>query len=494
MKKSSFTLSTIGLASVLFLAKSAQAQSAPDPAAAPESPAFQPTPPAVVPPTPQASSVTAPAEARVVAPHDPAIATPPEPAKEEKPAEPFSETDHTWAQGVNRQKESVLDGKYFTGSVTIDANYNYSFHRPIDHTNTGSTATFREGELNLSYIEVGGDFHHPSGARARLMLQYGTRATGIPRNDNTPLRGQFDLYTALRFVTEGYAGYHWDKLHGINVDVGIFKSYVGLLSYNNFENWNYQPSYTSDNTPWFFTGIRAQIFPSSRLKIEGWLINGWQTYGMFNEAPGIGAQVEWRPEDWIRVLGSAYVGWDTPNAPGRIRFHTDDSIMVRYFNNPHGFFSKGAISLTQDLGFESGDGVTPFGGGGGPAQNFISGMLYHRLWFDDDHFGLTVGGGYIHNPGRYLALLPTGAGVLTQNPGDPFDAWDASVALQYMPGPFNTFGIELVRRVASEPYFAGHGGVTSPNGWNAPIGDPSGFVADLQKSETRIILSHIFRM
>ena len=84
--------------------------------------------------------------------------------------------------------------------------------------------------------------------------------------------------------------------------------------------------------------------------------------------------------------------------------------------------------------------------------------------------------------------------MLTQNPGDAFDAWDISTNLQYMPTQFNTWGIELVHREATQPYFSGRGGLTSPNGWGAPIGDPSGFVADLQKHETRIILSHIFRM
>ena len=152
-------------------------------------------------------------------------------------AEPFAWADFSWVQGNNRQKEPLLASKYFTGSITIDVNYNYSFNRPVDHTNSGSTATFRSNEFNLSYIEAGGEFSEPkSGARAKLMLQFGSRATGIPRNDNTPLRGQYDLYNALRYVTEGYAGIHLRKMHGINIDLGIFKSYVGLNSYNNFEN------------------------------------------------------------------------------------------------------------------------------------------------------------------------------------------------------------------------------------------------------------------
>lgn len=412
-------------------------------------------------------------------------------------SEPFAWGDFTWVQGNNRQNKSLLDTRYFTGSVTIDCNYNYSFNRPVDHTNSGSTATFRSNEFNLSYIEAGGEFHEPrTGARAKLMLQFGTRATGIPRNDNTPLRGQYDLYNALRYVTEAYAGIHLNKMHGINIDAGIFKSYVGLLSYNNFENWNYQPSYTSDNTPWFFTGARVQMFPSDKLKLELWLVNGWQTYGMFNEMPGIGYQIMWRPKEKLSVLSSSYVGWDTPNEKKRLRFHTDNSVVLRYYNRPaNNFISKAAISVTGDLGFENGAGVKPFNGDSiTPAQHFLSGMIYNRFWFGKkQQLAFTIGGGYINNPGRYLALLPAGNAVLTQNPGDAFEGWDASACFQYMPNDYLTFGVEFVTRHTSVPYFSGKGGVTSPNGWNPPIGNPSGYTADLVKNENRLIFSSIFR-
>ncbi|MBI5326145.1 MAG: outer membrane beta-barrel protein, partial [Ignavibacteriae bacterium] len=188
---------------------------------------------------------------------------------ESSSSEPFAWGDFTWLQGNNRIHKPLLDSKYFTGDITMDMNFNFNFNHPIDHTNSGSTATFRSDEFSVSYIEAGGDFHDPeSGARARLMLQFGARSTGVPRNDATPLRGQFDLYTALRYVTEGYVGMHFNSWHGINVDVGIFKSYVGLMGYNNFENWNYQNSFTSDNTPWFFTGVRVQTFPTDKLKLE----------------------------------------------------------------------------------------------------------------------------------------------------------------------------------------------------------------------------------
>jgi hypothetical protein len=424
------------------------------------------------------------------------LVTPAQAQSDSVRSEPFAWGDFTWVQGSNRQHGTLLKSKYFTGGVTMDLNYNHNFNRPIDHTNSGSTATFRSNELNLSYLEAGGELYDPAtGVRAKLMLQFGTRATGIPRNDNTPLRGQYDLYTALRYVTEAYAGVHVNKMHGINIDVGLFKSYVGLLSYNNFENWNYQPSFTSDNTPWFFSGIRVQAFPTDRLKLELWLVNGWQTYGMFNEAPGVGTQLQWRPHEWISILASAYGGYDTPNTPDRFRFHSDNSVVVRYRNKAPGLVPKAAFSITADIGFENGGGVVPFGGDSTrPAQHFLSGMVYHRVWLgQQEKWGWTIGGGYINNPGRYLALLPPGNGVLTQNPGDPFEGWDASTCVQYMPNELMTIGVEYVTRHTDVPYFSGRGGVTSPNGWNAPIGDPTGYTADLVTDEDRIILSLIVR-
>jgi len=52
-----------------------------------------------------------------------------------------------------------------------------------------------------------------------------------------------------------------------NVDAGI-SCRTSAVSYYQFDNWAYQPSYVSSNTPWFFNGVRVQIFPTEHLKIE----------------------------------------------------------------------------------------------------------------------------------------------------------------------------------------------------------------------------------
>lgn len=425
--------------------------------------------------------------------------------------EPFSFADFTWLNGNARTKDTPYATSFFTPEIRADVDYVYDFNHPADDTIGGSSEVFRSNEVHVTQLGVGGDFHFDN-VRARLMTQFGLYSQTTPRNDASPARGQWNLDNAYRYISEAYGGYHFNVLHGVNVDAGIFMSYIGLFSYYQFDNWAYQPSYVSSNTPWFFNGVRVQIFPTEHLKIEPWFVNGWQSYGRFNNRPGFGMQILWRPNGWFSILGNQYVlGEDAAGAPGRVRYHTDDSVEVKYYEDQENFLSKAAFSLTGDMGCEHGGGVscdTNHGTGANfhPKQSFLGIMLYNRLWFDKDKFGLTVGGGKINNPGRYLVLLPpingatatSGTPYFTENPGDPFKAWDASGTFDYMPSQYITFRWEFDHRAANVPYFSGPGGVTPTNCPTAPIvenicGSPGalvpGFTPDLKKIENRIDLA-----
>jgi hypothetical protein len=222
--------------------------------------------------------------------HQPAPPAPKEPAK----SEPFAFADWTWLNGNPRTKTPTFDSKFFTPEIRADVDYIYDLNHPKDDTIGGSSEVFRSSEVQVTQLGVGGDFHDDN-VRARVMTQFGMYSFTTPRNDASPSRGQWNLDGAYRYLSEAYGGYHFNKLHGINVDAGIFMSYIGLFSYYNFDNWAYQPSYVSSNTPWFFNGVRLQIFPTEKLKIEPWFINGWQSYGRFNGRPGLGGQIMWRP-------------------------------------------------------------------------------------------------------------------------------------------------------------------------------------------------------
>ena len=417
---------------------------------------------------------------------------------------PFAFADFTWLNGNSRTKDSPLDSKVFTGEFRADVSYIYDFNHPQDHTLSGTSESGRTGEFQVQQLGVGGDFHYGN-VRGRLMTQFGLYSTMTPRNDASPGRGQWNLADAYRYLSEAYGGYHFNVLHGINVDAGIFMSYVGLFSYYNFDNWAYQPSYVSSNTPWFFNGIRVQIFPTEKLKIEPWLVNGWQSYGVFNGRLGGGLQVLWRPNSAVSILSNSYLlGQDTLGAPHRTRYHSDDSIQVKYYDNPARLLDKAAFSLTLDAGCETGSGVSCFGDSKeGPKQAFLGGMLYSRLWFHKDLYAVTLGGGGITNPGRYLVLLPpingatafSGTPYFTLNPGDQFKAWDASTTFDYMPSQFVTFRFEYDHRAANVPYFAGADGITPPGGNVGAAGSlVPGFFPDLRKRENRFNLALLVKL
>jgi hypothetical protein len=396
------------------------------------------------------------------------------PAQRKAPkAEPFAFADFTWLNGNPRTKESPMDTKFFTPEIRADVDYIYDFNRPVDDTIGGSSEVFRAQEFQVTQLGVGGDFHYDN-VQARVMTQFGMYSATTPRNDASPGRGNWELDTAYRYISEAYGGYHFNVLHGVNVQAGIFMSYIGLFSYYNFDNWAYQPSYVSSNTPWFFNGMRVQIFPTEHLKIEPWLINGWQSYGRFDKRPGLGMQILWRPTGWLELLGNQYfLGEDTLGVPGRVRYHTDDSLEIKYYDRPDNALDKMAFSLTGDAGCEHGGGVScDTNSAKGPKQSFLGFMFYNRWWFDRDKFGLTLGGGKINNPGRYLVLLPpingatavSGTPYFTENPGQPFKAWDASATFDYMPSQYITFRWEIDHRAANVPYFTGRGGITPPGG------------------------------
>jgi hypothetical protein len=415
------------------------------------------------------------------------------PAKPE-PAVPFAYADWTWLNGNPRNKDVVWDSKFFSPEIRFDAHYISSFNNPKDDSLGGSTETFRSNEVQIEQISFGGDFHWDN-VRARVLTMAGMFGVTTPRNDASPGRGQWDLRGAYKYFSEANAGYHFNVNHGLNFDAGIFVSYIGLFSYYNFDNWAYQPSYVSSNTPWFFNGVRIQWFPTYKLKIEPWIINGWQSYGRLGSKPGLGGQILWRPTPWFSLVSNNYgMGEDTlgngDGQFGRSRIHTDNSIQVKYYDRPENFLDRIAFSLTGDLGCEYGGKGTGIGPQGqiiinntnchhntatSRKQTFAGWMAYNRFWFNKDRYGVTVGGGMMNNPGRYLTLLPpingadaiTGSPYFTQNPGDPFKAWDTSFTFDWMPQQYITFRSEYGYRHANVPYWSGHGGI-SPGVNTAP--------------------------
>jgi hypothetical protein len=440
---------------------------------------------------PQAAPAPAPAE-----PAPPEIG-----AQTTTKGEPFP-GDWTWLNSNGHATDSPMSTKYFTPEFRADANYILDYNHPIDDTMGGATESFRSDEWQLEQISIGGDIRI-NNVRGRILTMDGLFSTTTPRNDGSVNRGNWDLAGAYKYVSEAWGGYHWDVAHGLNVDAGIFVSYIGLFSYYNFDNWTYQPSFVSSNTPWFFNGLRIQYFPTSKLKIEPWIINGWQSYARFGSKPGLGGQILWRPSPNLDFVFNNYgLGEDDSTNLGRSRIHADYSAQLKVYDQPTKLLDKIAFTVTGDAGCEYGGGPISFstpdgalnpkglspekgttdtynGGvdchgskGGRPKQAFLGYMVYNRYWFKHDLWAVTLGGGVMNNPGRYLTLLPpingatavTGSPYYIENAGDRSQMHDGTITLDYMPSQFITFRLEEGYRYSDTPYWTGHGGITPPGG------------------------------
>jgi Putative beta-barrel porin-2, OmpL-like. bbp2/Carboxypeptidase regulatory-like domain len=464
---------------------------------------------------PALAAKDAPKPAAAPVPTIPEALQAPEPGPEVDTMTPFANVgDIGWLNGTTREKAPIFDTKFFTPEIRLDVNYLQSLNHPIDHTIDGSTEEFRSSEFQIEQVSVGGDFHW-NNVKARFLSMYGMFATTTPRNDASGEIGQWQLQEAYKYFSEANAGYHFDVNHGLNVDAGVFVSYIGLFSYYNFDNWTYQPSFVSSNTPWFFNGLRVQWFPTQNLKIEPWLINGWQSYAKFNRHPGFGGQILWIPNNNIKLVFNSYsVGQDNlpcqansnnglgttdvncqpqnggnPSAAAGsyagagppvnyanvTRVHEDDSLLVKYYDakgQGGNGVSKMAFSLTWDFGCEYGGGVHCTQGPN--KEEFLGVMLYDRTWFHNDLYAVTFGGGFMNNPGRYLALTPpingataaSGSPYFTQQPGQKLYQWDTQLNLQYMPSDWITWWTEATFRHSSVPYWSGSGGITPPGGNN----------------------------
>jgi len=453
-----------------------------------------------------------------VTPQEPAAAAAPAPpeisAERLTKAAPFP-GDWTWLNDNGHQVDSPMATKYFTPEFRADVNYTLDLNHPEDDSLGGSTETFRSDEFQLEQISIGGDLRLDN-VRGRILFMDGMFATTTVRNDASPNRGQWDLADAYKYVSEAWGGYHWDVAHGLNLDAGIFVSYIGLFSYYNFDNCTYQPSFVSSNTPWFFNGLRIQYFPTTKLKIEPWIINGWQSYARYNGHGGLGGQILWRPNPNTDVVFNNYgMGEDDAGYPGRSRVHADYSVQQRLYNNPKKYLDQIAWTITGDAGCEYGGGAAvgyynpkglspemgsadSYTGGvnchnsanGKPKQMFIGWMSYLRFWWDKNLFAMTLGGGQMNNPGRYLTLLPpidgataiSGSPYYTENAGDRAQMHDGTITLDYMPSQFITFRLESGYRYSDTPYWSGRRGITPPGGNNGSpaqyacaSGAPSGY-------------------
>lgn len=423
----------------------------------------------------------------------PIVATPPaavvEPAVS-KPLDasepPFGEYDYAWMNGSNPQPSSLLVMGPVTWSLYVDTYYAWQFWRPADHTIFPTTTAPRHDEISLNLAHVGIDVTGLDGPIGRLYLQYGSIVETIAGQDATTTRGFFLTNRLLQYVEQAAAGWHFHWMHGANAELGIFPSYIGLESYLPEENWSYTHAFISDATPYYFFGFRGQLFPSQRLKVEIWAVNGWQTFGQWHEGKSGGYLWNWRPTGWLSLVNSFYAGQEAKDDPSSVRLYTDNNVQVRYFQREHGFLRSMALSLVGDVGYEH-RGNAPSGAMGGMS------LAHHWEWTDRWKSSLR-GDLMIDETQAISPRFPVGS-VYPWMGTNPFVAAGVTATLDYWPSPWLVTRLEYAHRIANQPLFSGTRGITGPDGQlPTSTAAASTFTPDLRRTDDRIVFNVTLRL
>jgi len=422
------------------------------------------------------------------APAPPPAPTPPS----EKPLDirepPFGEFDFAWMNGSNSQPPSLLGMGPLTWSLYVDTYYAWQLHRPLDHTIFPTTVAPRHNEISLNLAHIGVDVTGLDGPTGRLYIQYGSTVETIAGQDTTTTRGFFLTNRLLQYVQQAAVGWHWHWLHGVNAEVGIFPSYIGLESYLPEENWAYTHAFISDATPYYFFGFRGQVFPTQRTKLELWVVNGWQTFGQWHEGRAGGYQWNWRPREWLSITNAGYVGQEVQNDPDALRFYSDSNLQIRYFKCDRlSWLRSLAVSLSFDTGHETRG--TP-----GALDGWVAGAaLAHRFEWTD-RFKSTLRADVLYDDALAITpRFPVGSPYVIPTKA-PFVAGGGTVTMDYWPSPWMVARLEYSHRIANQPLFSGPGGITGPNGVLPSAASAGSFVPDLRKTDDRILFNVTLRL
>ena len=399
---------------------------------------------------------------------------------------PFSEFDFSWMNGGNPQPASLLGMGPVTWSLYVDTYFAWQFEQPIDHTIFPTTTAPRQNEISLNLAHLGIDLTGLDGPIGRLYVQYGSIVETIAGQDTTTTRGFFLTNRLLQYVQQAAAGWHFHWMHGVNAEVGIFPSYVGLESYLPEENWSYTHAFISDATPYYFFGFRGQLFFTARFKLELWLVNGWQTFGQWHEARAGGYLWNWRPREWLSLVNSLYLGSEAQGDPGSLRVYSDNNVQVRYYKSDRGLLRSAAISVVGDVGYEH-RGNAPSGVMGGAS-------IAHR-WEWSPRWKSTFRLDLLYDETQAISpKFPVGA-AYPWTGTNPMLAGGATATMDYWPSPWLLVRLEYSHRLANQPLFTGHGGITGPGGQlpTNPV-EAAMFTPDLRRNDDRVVLNMTLRL
>jgi hypothetical protein len=261
----------------------------------------------------------------------------------------------------------------------VDVAYIFNSNLPANHIYRGAYTTSRTNEiaLNLVGIWLRRDPDERLPFWVHVGLHAGASADAVYGAEPTPggADSRFSGVDVFKHVSLANAGVKLKS--GTDLGGGVFLSPIGFGSMFTKDTWLYTNAWESNATPYYLMGARiGQDLPAG-FRVEGWVVNGFQTIGDGNGAPSYMVSLYWARNN-LSITEHVFFGPEQARMQPRGWLVHSDTQLV--WNTP-----RVGVAALWDVGQErsldsSNPGVSVWTGG--QASLRVAAVLHDQLRLD----------------------------------------------------------------------------------------------------------------
>jgi hypothetical protein len=195
----------------------------------------------------------------------------------------------------------------------VDAYYAYDFYNPENHERSGFLYNYnRHNEFNVNLALVKAAYASDR-VRGNVALMAGTYAQYNLASEPALLQNIYEANAGVRLARQLW------------LDAGIFPSHIGLEGVISKDNLTLTRSLAAENSPYYESGVKLTFTTSPKWMLSALVLNGWQNIRepAGNSGKAIGTQVQFKPNDFLLLNSSTFMGKEKPDSTRQRRYFHD---------------------------------------------------------------------------------------------------------------------------------------------------------------------------
>ncbi len=239
------------------------------------------------------------------------------------------------------QQEPVATNRPDSGLFSVEAYaeafYLYDSNRPAGGTVPYFVSFNRHNEFNINLAYVAGRYTSER-VRGVIMPGFGTFMNANYATEPT----------TLKHLVEANVGVKLFPKKGIWLDVGVLPSPYTNETAISMDQPTLTRSFAPEYVPYYVSGARLLVPLSAKVRLYGYVINGWQQMQDLNSTLAIGSWLEYKPNSKLSINWNTYLGDERSVAAPMNRMRHFQDLYVLYAPEGNWWFTASAYMGWQE--------------------------------------------------------------------------------------------------------------------------------------------------